>query len=347
MPKLVIYKLEQYVSRKVAVDFWSYFEPPSDEFQGYVKFYKAVEYLYSSYLELSQVMNNIDLLSEPQEKIYLEESSLEALKLMIRAALLAKLPSDNKQIIENFYEVALKQEENRSYSGDEECRVCRVAFNDCNCGENFYETNRKLAILGLLEPLVGQVLTSLIYVYIENYIQKTCKDNYDVSHIEHLETVSAFFFINWYHLNLNLPKQWLDSVVINWLKKIYYTDTKTSSNPMNLFIQKLTCYLYETFTKIQINQLFNIIIEFPESLPALEDLRQTLQKTDLRSLLTSKLQKAMELRLLHIGVSTPDILTAYVAAIRSMRILDPSGMLLETVTQPVHQYLRSREDTVR
>lgn len=55
----------------------------------------------------------------------------------------------------------------------------------------------------------------------------------------------------------------------------------------------------------------------------------------------------METRLLHPGVSTPDVLTAYVAAIRSLRILDPSGLLLETVTQPVHQYLRSREDTVR
>lgn len=67
----------------------------------------------------------------------------------------------------------------------------------------------------------------------------------------------------------------------------------------------------------------------------------------MKPLLSTKLQKAMETRLLHPGVSTPDILTAYVAAIRSMRVLDPSGLLLETITQPVHQYLRSREDTVR
>lgn len=91
----------------------------------------------------------------------------------------------------------------------------------------------------------------------------------------------------------------------------------------------------------------NLIVEYPESLPALEDLNKCLPNTDLRPLLTKKLQKAMETRLLHPGVSTPDILTAYVASIRSMRVLDPSGLLLETVTQPVHQYLRSREDTVR
>lgn len=55
----------------------------------------------------------------------------------------------------------------------------------------------------------------------------------------------------------------------------------------------------------------------------------------------------METRLLHPGVSTPDVLTAYVSAIRSLKVLDPTGLLLQTVTQPVHQYLRSREDTVR
>lgn len=90
-----------------------------------------------------------------------------------------------------------------------------------------------------------------------------------------------------------------------------------------------------------------ISIEYPESLPALEDLRTCLPRTDLKPLLTKKLQRALETRLLHPGVSTPDVLTAYVAAIRSLRILDPTGLLLETVTQPIHQYLRSREDTVR
>lgn len=60
-----------------------------------------------------------------------------------------------------------------------------------------------------------------------------------------------------------------------------------------------------------------------------------------------KLKQALQTRLLHPGVSTPDILTAYVAAIRSLRVLDPSGVLLDIVTQPIHQYLRSRDDTVR
>ena len=38
---------------------------------------------------------------------------------------------------------------------------------------------------------------------------------------------------------------------------------------------------------------------------------------------------------------------AYIAAIRALRVLDPSGVLLEIVCEPVKRYLRTREDTVR
>lgn len=49
---------------------------------------------------------------------------------------------------------------------------------------------RKLVELGLLEPLVGQALTEIIYKYIENHIVKTCKDSFDISYVDSLEKVS-------------------------------------------------------------------------------------------------------------------------------------------------------------
>ena len=42
---------------------------------------------------------------------------------------------------------------------------------------------------------------------------------------------------------------------------------------MELSRRRLRNFLYETYTKARIDQLFNIIIEFPESQPALEDLK--------------------------------------------------------------------------
>lgn len=59
--------------------------------------------------------------------------------------------------------------------------------------------------------------------------------------------------------------------------------------------------MYETFAKTHIDQLFNIIIEFPESEPAILDLKVCLEKTDLRGTLVSSLKTALETRLLHPG----------------------------------------------
>lgn len=50
---------------------------------------------------------------------------------------------------------------------------------------------------------------------------------------------------------------------------------------------------------------------------------------------------------MHPGVNTMDILTGYVAAIKAIRYLDSSGVILETVTAPIKEYLRKRSDTVR
>lgn len=189
--------------------------------------------------------------------------------------------------------------------------------------------------LQLLEWLAGQVLTNFIQVRIESHIQKLCTGTFDVSHIGFLEN-------------------WLETTVVSWLTRIYCAgsskpppDDKNIQNAISNFKQKLSYYLYHSYTKLRIDQLFNIIIEYPDSQPAIDDIKICLDKTDLRPTLCKKLQNALETRLLHPGVNTPDILTAYISTIRALRHLDPSGVILETVTKPVKNYLRSREDTVR
>merc|ERR1719334_2531527 len=67
----------------------------------------------------------------------------------------------------------------------------------------------------------------------------------------------------------------------------------------------------------------------------------------MRPRLIVSLKSALETRLLHPGVNTTEILTFYIEAIRALRFLDPSGVILELVCQPVRNYLRQREDTVR
>ena len=59
------------------------------------------------------------------------------------------------------------------------------------------------------------------------------------------------------------------------------------------------------------------------------------------------LQAVLDSKLLHPGVNTADILTAYIAAIRALTVLDGSGVVLQLVCEDVRKYLKTREDTVR
>lgn len=154
---------------------------------------------------------------------------------------------------------------------------------------------------------------------------------------------------------------------MNWLIRVYsggFSKTVALSdevrNAINKFKQKLSHFLYETYTNIRIDHLFNIIIgtfslyihkdslicdlynyalyfslEYPESQPAVDDLRVCLERTDKRKVLVKNLQEAIKTRLLHAGVNTPDIVTAYIAAIKALKHLDPTGVLLEAVTEPI------------
>ncbi|KAL1516955.1 hypothetical protein ABEB36_000782 [Hypothenemus hampei] len=326
---LVFNKIEKRLRDEVVPEFWSNFKK-SDK-KGFKPFYNAIKSLYDNYRKFETIIIRLELLRQATDiKVnpYNERNLHEALKLILHSCLLGQLQADYQTVTTSFYEAALKIEDIDETNVNAVCVECSEEKDNCNCVHFFQETNRKIGEMGFLEPLVGQTLTNLSYNYILNHIQKTCKDNYD-SFISGLE-------------------KWLHTVVITCLKKIYYFDSTLSLNEsMEMFEKKLVNYLYNSYTKVRIDQLFNIVIEYPESLPALEDIRLCLPRTDLKPLLTKKLQRAMETRLLHPGVSTTDILTAYVATIRSLKVLDPSGLLLETVTYPIHQYLRSREDTVR
>lgn len=88
-------------------------------------------------------------------------------------------------------------------------------------------------------------------------------------------------------------------------------------------------------------------IDFPDSIPAIEDLKICMEKINLRRQIINTLKTSLEARILHPGVNTMDILTGYVAAIKAIRYLDNSGVILETVTAPIKEYLRKRSDTVR
>ncbi|XP_046390821.1 anaphase-promoting complex subunit 2 [Ischnura elegans] len=347
---LVLERINCYLQQKIIPNFWSYFQATESDLEGFEKFRDAVENLYNSLELFMPQLSRLEILRSLKGKgdAEVEEYSIiSVFRDMVKAALHSDLSLYTKRVMESFYRTSFKVFCNADKSpqdGDESaedflhCGGCNHEIEQCQCQailQVFHQVNRKLVELELLECLAGEVLTSLIHVRIANHVQESCKGSFDLSHINSLQN-------------------WLKTVVMGWLSQIYceVPDQNVSANinrqkTIEKFNHKLTHYLYETYTRTRIDQLFNIIIEYPDSQPAIEDLRICLQKTDLRPYLTQKLQQALETRLLHPGVNTPDVLQAYVAAIRALRQLDPTGVLLETVTEPVRLYLRGREDTVR
>ncbi|XP_063627765.1 anaphase-promoting complex subunit 2 [Cydia splendana] len=342
---LVLLHTEKYVRQHITPSFWSKFTVVEEEVKGFQLFKSAVNDLYESVSNFMPMLRRLTILNNSccvNKPIFGEKDVILGFKQLIRATLLSQLPLDFQVIINHFYKMSFNvfdnENESSDMSEDVTCAGCSNEYSECNCAyivKVFHDTNRKLMELQLLERLTGQVLTSFIQLRIDSHIQKLCTGT-DVSHISALEN-------------------WLDTTVMSWLTRIYCAgsskpppDDKNIQNAILKFKQKLSYYLYHSYTKLRIDQLFNIIIiDYPDSQPAIDDIKLCLNKTDLRATLCKKLQSALETRLLHPGVNTPDILTAYVSTIRALQHLDPSGVILETVTKPVRNYLRNREDTVR
>lgn len=218
------------------------------------------------------------------------------------------------------------------------CKGCSDVRDECECSEVFEVFSRlacQLNEIGMLERVLGESVMLLIHQRIEQRVEK-CKTSFDIQYLETLE-------------------KWLNVRIGVWVKELFGTALKSSSDSSISYIDlfpnhkdRLRYYMFEIYGRTRIVQLFDIIVEYPDSESALLDLADCLQNVaDLREVLVKELKQALELRLLHPGVNTGDILSAYISAIRALRVLDPSGILLDRVCEPVKKYLRSREDTVR
>ena len=98
--------------------------------------------------------------------------------------------------------------------------------------------------------------------------------------------------------HLKSLRHWLHSSVSSWVEK------SIAKEEMPLWTQRLSFHLHDTFARSRIKDLFSIIRDFPESEPALHDLRRCKRRTQVQKLLIESLKTSFEKRLLHPGVST-------------------------------------------
>ena len=101
-------------------------------------------------------------------------------------------------------------------------------------------------------------------------------------------------------------RKWLHCAVSRWIEKFI------AKEEMPLWTQRLSFHLHDTFARSRIEDLFSIIRDFPDSEPALHDLRRCMRRTQVQKLLIQSLKTSFQKRLLHPGVSTDMIITLYV-----------------------------------
>ncbi|KAF7688551.1 anaphase-promoting complex subunit 2 [Silurus meridionalis] len=225
------------------------------------------------------------------------------------------------------------------------CTGCTATPQVCWCQDalqQLQEFSHILSRLQLLERVSSEAVTNILHRLIEQRMEQRCRGEYERSFLSDFN-------------------DWLEQV-LGWLSRVFASEVGEASTSSLLtdgkldyvgctILQRWRCHMQQFFCRIYVNmrieELFSIIRDFPESTPAVEDLKFCLERTNQRQQLLTSLKSAFETRLLHPGVHTSDIITVYISAIKALRELDPSMVILQVACQPIRKYLRTREDTVR
>ncbi|KAJ7334437.1 Anaphase-promoting complex subunit 2 [Desmophyllum pertusum] len=333
--------------------FWSNVQQSEVEVKGFNTLLNAVSNLHRS---VSTYKPFVELLQFLTGALPLRNLNLQ-FEGLIKAVIFCEIPEQFKSMVHAFYSQAFQayQSINRKEHGQMDtsgvedegedddvesliCVGCAEEKDCCHCAkiiEGFSQLNSQLHSLGLMKKVAEPAFLSVIHREIQRRIDEKCKGEFEASFLASL-------------------LHWIDTELCGWLLLIFQTqghdaNSMTTSTEISLddWKPKLHYFMYKSFADLRISELFTIIVEYPDSLPAIQDLKECLEVTDQRKELIVSLRSAFERRLLHPGANTSDILTQYVSAIRALHVLDPAGVILEHVCTPVRQYLRTREDTVR
>ncbi|BGP47200.1 hypothetical protein JCM10450v2_003052 [Rhodotorula kratochvilovae] len=192
-----------------------------------------------------------------------------------------------------------------------------------------------ITLLDRYDPL----LFALIYEEIESKVALECRGAYTDKKLDAL--------LAW----LNGSSTGAGAGVMGWVSGIYEGAGDGANDEARKFLKptfsRFEYHVHKVLCQLRTTELFDIILAYPASKPALEDLKTCLYKTDQRTLLVTRLREQLSRRLLHPGADTKDVIKTYIATIRCLRVVDPPGVLLSRVAEPIRRYLRARKDTIR
>jgi len=140
---------------------------------------------------------------------------------------------------------------------------------------------------------------------------------------------------------------WLDGAIMGWLRLVRPASDSTRDTWLAGWRARLQQGLRTALAELRTREMFDIIYFFPDSLPAIEDLKECVEGTGQRAALVESIRTALQTRLLKPSTDTGKIIDVYISSIKALRALDPTGVMLDLVCTPVRTYLQQRDDTIR
>ncbi|KAN0087485.1 Cullin homology [Tylopilus felleus] len=192
---------------------------------------------------------------------------------------------------------------------------------------SLWQAFETLSLIERYETLIA----SVGYEYIEAHVLQTCAGS-------------------WAEPMLANLRGWMIQKIVPWMVWPFARGA-TSADEAKTMMQgvgsRFDFHMHKTLCDLRTREIFDIIVDFPDSVGALQDLKECLQRVDQRADLVHSIRQANRKRLLHPGADTKDILLSYVSTIKCLRIVDPAGVLLFKVADPIRRYLRDRPDAIR
>ncbi|KYQ90483.1 anaphase promoting complex subunit 2 [Tieghemostelium lacteum] len=348
--------IKEYFRNSISTGFWKYFSDCKLEMllnskttitndsnqlmMIYQQFTVSIDYLYQVYIYFER---NLEFLYQHLPNASLEfRYYLEKLQNLLMNSITLRSSTDTmtfRKILYMFFEKDFKsfiKLKEQVYKGDQEDEEedeeddLELSIQDIDLKESLFITLcRKLHRLNIIN-LSEDIFTEILYKKIFQYIEEKCQGNYEERFLD--DTL-----------------QFCNNVLFKWLSMIILSGGQPQESDQ-LFKQWKTRFefsIYENFAQQRVLELFSMIMHYPSSRPALEDLGVCFQKIPIRQVLIQHLSSVIGQRLLQPGAQTTDIISQYISTIQSLRIIDPSGSLIQTVGRPIKQYLAQREDTIR
>ncbi|KAL2911515.1 hypothetical protein HK105_209004 [Polyrhizophydium stewartii] len=176
-----------------------------------------------------------------------------------------------------------------------------------------------------LGAMFSEICVDTLHQTIGRHVAEMARDHFDVS-------VSS------------QVSEWLETRLMQVAR--HMLDVQDSKRYSSLFDSKLEFYWSQRLCIERISQVFAVVREYPDSAPAIIDLKVALKKYNAMDDLLRQLQSSIASRLLHCGAATSIILDVFVSTAKFLHIIEfPSDTVeADALRMIVTRLLEDQED---